>query len=226
MSISVISHCIPSNLFSIKNTYKTQAIELFGKKLAESLQIKDGSWKKLMTSWNIFYKACAIIKNSNNYLSIIPRVIHLNLQSKDGLIFQMTRCTMHSSSNKEGILITPFGYFNIECKTTEDMYHFMKPLHDTFHTKLWPDRYRGAKYSFTLSPNKEASLKSLYYVCGTKRIEEIDEYAFTRPEVIAICNIAIYNLNKVIEKLPLSEEIPYTRRYVSIGIQTDDARCR
>lgn len=221
-----MSNCIPSNLFSIKNTYRTQAIELFGKELAESLQIKDGSWKKLMTSWNIFYKACAIIKNSNNYLSVIPRRIYCNSQSKDGLILQMIRSTRHNTSNTEGILITPFGYFNIECKTTKAMYHFIKSFHHTFHIKLCQDRSMGTKYSFTLSPNKEARLKSLYYLCGSKRIEEIGEYAFTRSQVMAICNIARYNLNKVIVKLPIVEEISHTPRHVSIGIQNDNARCQ
>lgn len=225
MSIPLMSNCIPFNLFSIKNTYRTQAIELFGKELAESLQMKDGSWKKLMTSWNIFYKACAIIKNSNNYLSIIPRQIHYNAQSKDGLILQMIRCTRHNPSKREGILITPFGYFNIECKTRKAMYYFIKSFHLTFHTKLCQDRSMGTKYSFTLSPNKEAHLKSLYYLCGSKRIEEIGKYAFTRSQVIAICNIARYHLNKVIE-FTILEEISHTPRHVSIGIQTDNARYR
>lgn len=80
MPIGLISNFISCNLFSLENPYKTQAIELFGKDLAESLRNKNHSWKKVMTSWNILYEACIVIKDSNEYFSIIPKQLNSSLR--------------------------------------------------------------------------------------------------------------------------------------------------
>lgn len=223
MAIPFISNVISRNSFLIYNTYKTQAIELFGKDLAESLHNREHSWKKLMTSWNVFCEACAVIKSSNEYFSTTPKRIYCNLQSSDGLVFQTNRYTRHDTFETEGMLITPFGYFDIKFKNTQAIYQFIRNLQEKLYTKLLDDPYRNIKYSFTLSSNQEATLKSLYDLCGYKRINEIGEHAFTRSHVIEICNIIKCHLDMAIEELPISEQIPEPIRYISIGTQTDNA---
>lgn len=194
MPISFIS----CNL-SIQNSYKSQAIELFGKDLACSLYTKERSWKTLIKSWNIFFKACSIIENSKECFRIIPTTIYCNLQSNKGLIFQTTRYTRHDSFIIEGILITPFGYFDLNFKTIQAMYQFIKKLEEKFYKKL-EDSYRNKKYTFTLASNRQASLTSLFNLCRFKRTDEIREDTFTKSHIIEISSIIKYPLNIVIEK--------------------------
>lgn len=222
MAISFISGFTSCNL-SFQNSYKSQAIELFGEDLAHSLYTKEHNWKTLIKSWKAFFKACIVIENSKQYFCTVPTKIYGNLQSNDGLIFQTNRYTRHDSFDGEGILITPFGYFDINFKSTHGMYEFIGKLEEEFYTKLLEDSYRNKKYSFTLASNQEASLKPLYNLCRFKRTDEIRDHTFTESHISEISNIIKYHLNIVIEEPPiLPRQTVELIQYLSRGTQTDN----
>lgn len=199
MAISFIL-ALTSNNFFIENPYKSQAIELFGNDLAHSLHNKAHSWKKLMQSWNAFFKACSVIKNSQECFGTIPKRIYCSLQSRKGLIFQTNRYTRHDLFDAEGILITPFGYFDVNFRTTEAMYQFIRNLQEEFYTKSLEDSHRNKKYSFSLTPNQEVSLKSLFNFFRGQRATEIPDDTFTLSHILEIINIIKHQLHVVIEE--------------------------
>lgn len=219
MAISFISGFTSCNL-SPQNSYKSQAIELFGKDLARSLRNKENSWKTLMKCSNTFIKACTVIESSKECFSTRPGKLHWNLQSNEGLIFQTNRYTRHDSLDIEGILITPFGYFDTSFKTTQAMYQFIRNLQEEFYTKLLEDSYRNKKYSFTLSSNHEASLKLLYNFFPFKRTYEIRDDTFIESDVNKICHIIKYYLDK---EFPTRSKQPFQpTQYLSRGTQTEN----
>lgn len=174
-----------------------QATELFGRELAESLKSKDGSWKKVMESWDISVITWKIIKELENNFSIFPKRIYCENQTNDGLIFKILKRINHKKEeyNHAAIdaeLITPHGFINLKFHNTESLNQFLARLETKFFKQplSCPIIYSEV-YSFTLDRNTTATLKVCYNydVCGSALEEEFGENHYSRTEALNVYKI-------------------------------------
>ena len=176
---------------------KDQANELFGRELAESLKSKDGSWKKVMESWNISLTTWKIIKELENNFSTFPKRIYCETQANDGLIFKILKKVNNNKQeyNHAAIdaeLITPYGFINLKFHNTESMNQFLARLEKKFFKQplSCPIIYSEV-YSFTLDRTMTATPKPCYNsdVCGSALEEEFGENHYSRTEALNVYKI-------------------------------------
>lgn len=190
-----------------------QATEIFGRNLAERLKIKDGSWKKVMESWNISLQAWKIIKESENDLSSFPKDISCEMQVDDGLIFEASKIYSEGKQEYddeiiEGKLITPHGSINLKFHNTESMNQLIARFETAFSKQSLDSSIYRVVYSFTLDPTKTATVKpSSYDICGHALREEFGENYYSRTEAINVYKILSRSLNITIEEQAISHNI-------------------
>lgn len=197
MTISPILNSNYDNLFFTKTHPQLQAITIFGEELAEALKIRDGSWEKVMESWNISLVAWETIKKTENNFCKLPKRISCETQVNDGLIFKASKTwnnekQKHNDEITEGELITPYGSIKLEFHNTESMKQFIEPLEKIFYKQsLHPFMYYHAVYSFTLDPNKIAAYKPSHYfdTAGCALREEFGENEYSRTEALKLYKI-------------------------------------
>ena len=173
-----------------------QATEIFGRDLAESLKIKDGSWNKVIESWNISLKAWKIIKESENNLSSLPKYISCETQVDHGLIFKALKTLSDKKQEydyeiTEGELITPHGSINLKFHNTESMNQLITRLETTFSKQSLDSSIYHVVYSFTFDPTKTATAKPCYNydTCGCALEEEFGENQYSRTEALNVYKI-------------------------------------
>lgn len=188
MSISPVSAFF-SNIVPPIDTCYTQAIELFGKDLAESLYARDQSWEKVILSWNVSLEACKIIKECN----VESTNMYCEIQSNDGLIVEISRDRYNKTEVCKEIintrLITPYGYLDIKFNDDESMNQLIDKLENKFYKQYLPcGGIEDVRWSFTLNPNIAASFKPSYYCdqCGYELKEEFGKNEYTRTQALAI----------------------------------------
>lgn len=173
-----------------------QATEIFGRDLAERLKIKDGSWEKVMESWNISLKAWKIIKESENTLRTLPKVIYCEAQVNHGLIFKASKTWSDEKQEyddeiTEGELITPHGSITLKFHNTESMNQLITRLETIFSKQSLDSSIYCTVYSSTLDPTKTATAKPYYNydTCGYALEEEFGENQYSRTEALNVYKI-------------------------------------
>lgn len=218
MTLSAISHVNYSNLSLTQNDCQLQAIEIFGKELAESLKTRDGSWEKVIESWNISLAAWKIIKESENSLHKLPELIYCETQVSDGLIFTLLKSwnnekQQYDQEITEGELTTPHGFMRLKFENTRSMEEFMTRLEKKFFKKQSNSSIDSPLdekvYSFTLDPNKVATYKPSYYFdkCGCALQEEFGETEYSRTQALSIYKLLSQHTGITIKGQPIFANI-------------------
>lgn len=206
MSISPISNIIYSNLSFLTTNPKLQAIQIFGKDLAESLKMRDDSWEKVIESWNISLIACKTIKELKHNFSDEPKRIYCENQVNNGLIFKTLKNwnnekQKYNDEITEGELVIPYGCIYMKFRNTESMKQFIDPLEKNFYKQSLDSSIYHAVYSFTLDPNKIAAYKPSHYYdkCGSALEEEFGENEYSRSQALKIYKILSDHADILIE---------------------------
>lgn len=167
-----------------------QATEIFGKDLAESLKIRDGSWKKVMESWNISLQAWKIIKESENDLSSLPKYISCEEQVNYGLIFITSESYTEEKEITAGKIVTPHGSIDLKFHNTESRNQFIARFERTFCTQAESTSYETC-YAFSLDRTKRATVKprAIYDPSRYALREELGKNYYSRTEALNVYKI-------------------------------------
>lgn len=206
MRVPISSSVIP-NVFSIlpkdyvsispihsEESYKSETIEIFGSELAHSLKKKDGTWKAVITSKDLFLTTYKILQEYSEQFHCFSKEIEFTTQSSHGIIFEyrpIPECGRYaklSSTGFLGHLVTPYGTLEIVLKN--DPKNFIESSTEFFVNQL---QTYYPRYSFTRNAEDMAVLKNpsrgfLYEIKFEDSLpKEILPQEYSRDEINQIC---------------------------------------
>lgn len=144
-----------------QNPYKSDAMDTFGVKLANSLRESDGSWEAVITSRDLFLTLYEILQQNSSEFHSLSKDIEFVTQSNHGIILEyqpVPDCGLYSHLPVDGFLgrlITPYGTLEIVFK--KDPKKFLNSSTKFFITQL---QTYYPRYSLALSVQDTAVLKN------------------------------------------------------------------
>lgn len=177
-----------------QNFYRSDAIDTFGVKLADSLRKSDGSWETVITSKTLFLTLYETLQQYSSDFDSFSKEIEFITQSKDGIILEyrpIPDCGSYSHLPADrflGHLITPYGTLEIVFK--KDPKNFLNLSRKFFVTEL---QTYYPRYSLTLNPHITATIKnpSRGFRYGIKFEDQLPKqmssYEYSEMDIDQIC---------------------------------------
>lgn len=183
-----------------EESYKNEAIKTFGSELAYTLQKKDGNWKAVITSRDLFLTTYKILQECSEQLHCFSKEIECTTQSNHGIIFEyrpVPKCGYYAKLPYTGFLghlVTPYGTLEIVLKN--DPKNFLESSTKFFANQL---QTYYPRYSLTPDAQDMAVLKNpsrgfLYEIKFEDSLpKEILPHEYSRDEISQICTVLHQN---------------------------------